>query len=182
MAAPRKPIAGPRRRMRGFERTSSLLGERIRTASEKRGFAETRLLTHWAEIVGPDIAGVTRPLSVSYARGGFGATLTVLCPGAQAPLLQMQEPRLREKINSVYGYAAITRIRFTQTAPTGFAEGQAQFDPAPKTAPRVADPVLVVQAEAMAGEVEDEGLRRALAALGEQILNKSKKTRSETSE
>ena len=183
MAQARNPSSGPFRRLRGFERTSSLLGERIRKASERRGFAETRLLTHWTEIVGAEIAAVTRPLSVGFAKGGFGATLTVLCPGAQAPLLQMQEPRLREKINAVYGYAAITRIRFTQTAPTGFAEGHAVFAPAPNAAaPAAPDPALCRQADAIAGEVADDGLRRALAALGAQVLARSQKTRSETPE
>ena len=39
------------RRMRGFERTSKLLGSRIRKAGESRGFAVTRLITHWDEII-----------------------------------------------------------------------------------------------------------------------------------
>ena len=42
--------------------------------------------------------------------------------------------RLKERVNAVYGYAAITRIHLTQTAATGFAEGQAEFTPAPKAA------------------------------------------------
>ena len=164
------------RRKRGFEHTSGLLAQRIRKASEKRGFAETRLLTHWAEIVGPEIAAIARPVSVSYSKGGFGATLTVLTTGAQGPMLQMQEPRLREKINAVYGYNAIARLRFTQTAPTGFAEGQAQFAPAPKPEPKRPDATCRSQAESLADGVADEGLRKALEALGAEVFNKSSKT------
>ncbi|PRY20920.1 hypothetical protein CLV78_11174 [Aliiruegeria haliotis] len=166
----------PARRRRGFERTSSLLAQRIRKASETRGFAETRLLTHWGEIVGADVAAVSRPVNVSYARGSFGATLTVLTTGAQAPMLQMQEPRLREKINACYGYSAITRIRFTQTAPTGFAEGQAEFGPAPVPEHRPPDREIKKQAEIMAVDVQDEGLRKALADLGAEVLRNSKKS------
>ncbi len=182
MTAGKGPTAKPARRMRGFERTSGLLTDRIRKASEKRGFAETRILTHWAEIVGPEISAVARPVNISYSRGGFGATLSVLTTGAQAPMLQMQEPRLREKINAVYGYAAIARIRFTQTAPTGFADGQARFDSAPKPARRMPDTQACRQAETLAGGVADDTLRAALAALGAEVLSKSKKTQSETSE
>ena len=112
---PRKPTT------RGFKKTSALLQARIKRASETRGFAQSRLLTHWPEIVGDAIASVARPVNVSYARGGFGATLTVLTTGAQAPMLEMQKVQLREKVNSVYGYNAISRILITQTAPTGFA-------------------------------------------------------------
>ncbi|MEC8196651.1 MAG: DUF721 domain-containing protein, partial [Pseudomonadota bacterium] len=112
---------------KGFSRTSSLLQERIRKASESRGFAESRVLTHWAEIVGEDIARICQPVDVKYGRQGFGATLTLLTTGAQAPMLEMQKETLRTRINAAYGYNAITHMRITQTAPTGFAEGQAQF-------------------------------------------------------
>ena len=54
----------------GFARTSALLETRIRAASESRGFAVSRVLTHWAEIVGEETAGICRPVEISYARGG----------------------------------------------------------------------------------------------------------------
>ncbi len=165
----------PARRMRGFERTDGLLQARIRKAGESRGFAVSRLLTHWAEIAGEDIARVARPVNVSYARGGFGATLTVLTTGAQAPMLAMQREALREKVNACYGYAAIARIHITQTAPTGFAEGQASFAPAPKQAPPAPDPATRAAAAEVAAPVEDEGLRAALEALGRNVLTRQKR-------
>ncbi|RYH09097.1 DUF721 domain-containing protein [Tropicimonas sp. IMCC6043] len=168
------------RRKRGFERTSRILAQRIRKASETRGFSESRVLTHWAEIVGEAVAAVARPVSVSYSKGGFGATLTLLTTGAQGPMLQMQEPKLREKINAVYGYNAISRIRFTQTAPTGFAEGQAAFAPAAVTTRPALEPATRRGAANLAEGVNDDALRRALEALGAEILNRSKKTEPET--
>ena len=115
------------RRKRGFERTSGLLQSRIRTASESRGFSETRLLTHWADIVGEDLSKMCEPVKVSYTKGGFGASLTILTTGAFAPMLQAQLPSLKDRVNSVYGFNAISRIHITQTAPVGFAEGRAAF-------------------------------------------------------
>ncbi len=154
---------------------SHLLERRIRTASEARGFAVTRLLTHWAEIVGEETARVARPVNVSYSKGGFGATLTVLTTSAQAPMLQMQLPQIQERVNACYGHRAISRIRITQTAPTGFAEGQAQFAPAPTPEPRP-DPAIKARAAEAAGNVENESLREALAALGENVMRSSKRT------
>ena len=179
MSANEKTPSKPHRRRRGFERASTLLRGRVRAASEKRGFAETRLLTHWPEVVGAEIAAICRPVSVGYSRGGMGATLTVLTTGAQAPMLQMQEHKLREKINAVYGYAAISRLRFTQTAPTGFAEGQAQFGPAPVAQPAAPDIDTCREAMAIAAGAEDEGLRHVLEKLGAAVLTRSKKTKSE---
>ena len=121
----------PQRRAttKGFTRTSALLTQRIRTASESRGFAQSRLLTHWAEVAGDAIAAISRPVEVSYGRGGIGATLTLLTTGSHAPVLEMEKEKLRARVNAVYGYNAIARVRVTQTAPTGFAEGQVAFCP-----------------------------------------------------
>ena len=68
---------------KGFKRTDSLLSAKIRQASETRGFAQSRLLTQWAEIVGQDTAAISRPVEVSYGRGGMGATLTLLTTARQ---------------------------------------------------------------------------------------------------
>lgn len=158
---------------KGFKRTSSLLRDRIRKAGETRGFAVTKVLTHWAEIVGQDMAAICKPVDVKYGRQGFGATLTVLTTGAQAPMLEMQKERLRERVNAAYGYNAITKLRITQTAPVGFAEGQVAFQPKPKAAPKP-DPKLQKEAHDMAAPVEDEGLRKALELLANNVLSKSK--------
>lgn len=174
MTRPPSPPQPPSRRMRGFEPASGLLADRIRRAGEKRGFAVTRLLTHWPEVAGEDLARITRPVKVGYGREGFGATLTLLTSSAHAPMVQMQLPALRDRVNGCYGYAAIARITLTQTAPTGFAEGQASFTPAPKPRSAPFDPALTARAEQTARGVQDEGLRVALATLAQNILSKSK--------
>ncbi len=159
---------------KGFSRTSSLLQERIRKASESRGFAESRVLTHWAEIVGDDIARICQPVDVKYGRQGFGATLTLLTTGAQAPMLEMQKETLRTRINAAYGYNAITHVRITQTAPTGFAEGQAQFGAAPKAEKPKPDAATCAEAAEVAAPVGDDDLRQALERLAQNVISKNK--------
>lgn len=163
-----------KRASRGFRRTSNLLQKRIRTVGETRGFAVTRLLTHWTDIVGEDTARIARPVDVKYGREGFGATLTLLTTGAQAPMLEMQKETLRTRVNACYGYTAISRIRITQTAATGFAEGQAQFSAAPKKKPTPVSAETKKAASKAAAPIADQGLRDALEALGENIISKSK--------
>lgn len=159
------------RRKRGFERASGLVKTQVRGASESRGFAVSRLLTHWAEVVGPDIAQVCRPVNVSYGRG-FGATLTVLTTGAEAPMLEMQKEKICDRVNACYGYKAIHKVRITQTAATGFAEGRAQFDHAPK--PENKPPETPVAAKKAAENVADKDLRLALERLGANVLSQTK--------
>lgn len=167
------PPPDPARRMRGFETASVLVRDPIRAAGEARGFAVTRLLTHWADVAGEDLARITRPVKIGYSRDGLGATLTLLVASAHAPLVQMQLPRLVEKVNAIYGYAAISRIALTQTAPTGFAEGQAEFAPAPKP-PDEPDPATRARAADTAAPITDPGFRAALEALAQNIFTRRK--------
>jgi hypothetical protein len=173
----KKLIAHPNaeRRQRGFEPAFGLMKEPVRTAGEARGFAVARLLTHWTEVAGHDLAARTRPVKISYGKGegGFGATLTLLVKSAEAPIVQMQLPMLKDRVNAVYGYAAISHIHLTQTAPTGFAEGQAEFTPAPKPVTRT-DPVVVAEAQTATAGVEDAGLRSALEQLAQNILTRAR--------
>jgi hypothetical protein len=168
----RETPAGPKRRGRGFEPAAGLLKDRIRAAGESRGFAVARLLTHWAEVVGEETAAMARPVKVGYGREGFGATLTLLTTGAAAPVLQMQLPKIRDRVNACYGYNAISRVAITQTAPLGFAEGQVAFGPAPTPPPAAPDPAIMAEARTLSGEVQDPGLRALLEALGEKVLSR----------
>ncbi len=91
-------------------------------------------------------------------------------------MLEMQKEKLRQKVNAIYGYNAIARVRITQTAATGFAEGKVDFShQKPKTPPTKPDPALRQKAAATVDPVSDDGLRDALARLGENILNKNKR-------
>jgi len=178
---PRKPTLStdpdaPRGRQ-GFRAAASLLAPQIRKVGESRGFAMAKLLTHWAEVVGSDLAAQTRPVKVGYGREGMGATLTVLVMGAAAPMIEMQKEKLRAAVNAVYGYNAIARVLLTQTAATGFAEGQAEFTPAPARTPHQIDPQITAQAAQETAQIADPGLRRALATLAQNVhlKNQSKK-------
>jgi hypothetical protein len=183
MAAKVPPTPNPEHRRRGFEPAFGLMKDQVRAAGETRGFAVARLLTHWAEVAGPEMAAKTRPVKIGYGRGGsgaeMGATLTLLVKAAEAPMVQMALPVLQERVNAVYGYAAIRHIHLTQTAATGFAEGQAAFAPAPKAAP-VPDPAVTRQAQEAADGIGDPGLRSALEQLAQNILTRPRMKKDAT--
>ncbi|MCA8835677.1 MAG: DciA family protein, partial [Proteobacteria bacterium] len=153
-------------------------------------------LTHWAEIVGADIARIAEPLKLNYPKDGFGADLVVLCVGANAPLVQMQIPDIIERVNSCYGYRAITRVKVTQTrgkhagasvahaamsqsnlppptglVPSGFAEEATPFQHRTK-----ADILRVSKKQDMhraLSNVQNPALKTALESLGESVFSVS---------
>ena len=195
---PAKPrIKNPFKR-KGFLQAGSLLEIGLRQSMAKRGFGESRVLTHWAEIVGADIARIAEPLKLNYPKDGFGADLVVLCVGANAPLVQMQIPDIIERVNSCYGYRAITRVKVTQTrgkhgegkhagvsvahaamsqsaptglVPSGFAEEATPFQHRTK-----ADILRVSKKQDMhraLANVQNPALKTALESLGESVFSVS---------
>ena len=158
----------------GFKRTASLLEGRIRRASETRGFAESRVLTHWVDIVGDQTAEMAHPINVSYARQGMGATLTLLTTGPNAPLVEMQKETIRNRVNATYGYNAIARIKITQTAQQGFAEGRAVFQNKSADIPKQESQGVLQEAQNISRDVGDSNLQRALETLAKNVLTKNK--------
>ena len=172
-------MQNPGKRSGGFKRTSELLKRRINKASEGRGFAESRLLTHWSSFVGVGLAEKTYPVKISFASGGLGATLTILTTGPYALELEMLKHQIKDKVNAAYGYNAVARIKITQTAETGFefakVSGNTEEQDSNKN-------LTVVRNNLKASElvegVENKELREALAELEEKVLTKSTKRMS----
>ena len=163
----------PPRRRRGFEHAAQLVAGHVRNIGEERGFAVSRLLTHWEEIAGAETAEISIPVSVRYRPGAISATLTLLTTGAFAPILQSRLETIRERVNACYGYNAIERIRITQTASTGFAEGRVAFrhKPAAEKAPAEL-PELPDDLKRSLANITDPKLRAALESLGRNILSR----------
>lgn len=176
-----KPVTARKfRRSRGFEPLSDRLPGLTDEILRKRGFVKTELVRRWADIVGPDLAPLCQPLEIRYpgmaARDGV---LTLKASGAAAPLIDMETPRLIDRINSFYGYAAIGRIKIQQvsgrttpksahSAPekSGLAalfdgESAAENRPTKAAVDKIGNRVK---------GVEDPALQQALKSLGEKIL------------
>ncbi len=165
----RKPNLPKRRFSRGFTHAAALIETRVQKTGSARGFAQMRLLTHWDEIVGADIARIARPQKVSYARQGLGARLTILAKPAHAPELQMQLPQIKERVNASYGYRAIADIRITQSGePLGFAEPASGFthdQPTPELSPEKTEKL-----QRDVKGINDPTLRALLENLGKNIM------------
>ena len=181
------PARPPQRRStRGFAHAAALLAPDLRAAAEKRGFALARMLTHWTEIVGGETAALARPVKMTHGRGSLGGTLVLLVPGAAAPMVQMEAERIRRAVNAAYGYAAVARVRLTQSAPegyAGFAEGHGpgpgRGAPPPTGAPPGAEAAEAAARTAAAGAA-DPALRAALEALGRAVLSRAAPDTEET--
>ena len=168
---------------RGFRRASESARAPLRQAAARYGFAEADVLARWPEAAGEAFAGICRPLRVSYGRSrALGATLLVEAEGARAPEVEMQAPRIVERINAFYGYRAIARLKVTQAGGHaarggGFAEELAAFrGPAGGGAPP--DASATARAEVVARAARNPALRAALARLGSYVLARPRDPKS----
>ena len=155
----------------GFKKASILLKKSIQKASESRGFAQSRVLTHWSEIVGEEISSVSIPTKVSYKTDALGATLTILTSGSSGPILEMQKEFIRNKINAVYGYNAVHKIKITQSSPIaliGKNENSESMVSKNKKINIEISPIL----EKTVNEIDDKNLRQALEELAINVFTK----------
>lgn len=165
-----KPAPRAARRCRGFETAAKLVARHVGSVGESRGFSVSRLLTHWVDVVGEDIAARCRPVKISHGRGGFGATLVLLTTGTEALRLEMALPEIRARVNACYGFNAVARISLTQTAADGFSEGRPDFTPAarrasapaPASSPAEIKPSVAKAAASAAEGISDPDLAAAV--------------------
>jgi hypothetical protein len=134
-----------------------------------RGFATTTLLSEWPTIVGAELAQFTMPDRVVWPRRqqdgdeappakGWrveGAILVLRVEGPRAIEVQHRSGKILERVNTYFGYRAVTEMRIVQ-APVVRAE------PSSPRAPEAKDPEILPAP----ASIEHEGLRRALSRLG----------------
>lgn len=127
-------------------------------AFRRFGFLHAELLARWSDIVGEVYAGWSVPESIRFPRGQkHDGTLTIRVEGPFAPQMQHVTPGIIERVNRIFGHAAVSRIRLVQGSVP--RTPKAPVRPEPTDGP----PVTNLQA------VGDDALRTALEALARQV-------------
>lgn len=91
----------------------------------KRGMASGEIVAHWAEIVGSELAACSVPERIAWPRltGGEvedgearreGAVLHLRVEGPRAIEVQHRAEEIIARVNQMFGFAAIARIRIQQ--------------------------------------------------------------------
>ena len=122
-------------------------------AFARKGFSDPALVLRWAEIAGPEVARLARPLKLS--EGPNGGVLTLKAEPGASLFLSHETRSLCARINAYLGRPAVTRLRFVQGPLAARPVRRAVLRPSPSVPAR--DPVLAFRGA--------EGLREALASL-----------------
>jgi hypothetical protein len=150
---------------------ADLVSGTLQSAFARQGFAAVDIITHWEDIVGPELAGRTEPLRLVWPRRDdpdSTGVLTVRVEGAYAIELQHLAPVVIERVNRYFGWRCVGRIAIRQGPVT-----RRQRVP---DLPLEPDENAVADVERDLGTFEDKGLKAALARLG--ALVRSRVTRA----
>ena len=99
----------------GAQSVNRSLSKIVRRAFGRQGFAEPGVLLRWPEIVGETLAKFSLPERLSFPHGERSqGTLHLRVDGQFALEVQHLEPMIIERINSFFGYGAVSRISILQ--------------------------------------------------------------------
>lgn len=160
----------PTQRRGGFRALAETVAVLTRPIVGKRGFVSEAIVSGWETIVGQRLSPHVMPERISYPRGRQeGGTLHLrLATGALATELQHLEPRIIERINAVFGFSAVARLKVIH-APLPVPERSSQTRRQPPAPPLLTPRMAETLAADLAG-ISDPSLHAALFALGSAIL------------
>ncbi|RCS23353.1 DUF721 domain-containing protein [Phyllobacterium salinisoli] len=154
---------------RGFRPLADMASGVLDPVLRKRAGINLALLQSWEDIIGSALGAQSRPLKILWPRRAHEddpfqpATLVIACEGFAAIRIQHETGEIISRVNAFLGFAAIGRIKIEQK-------------PVPKPAPprrmqqAVVDAASEKHIEAVTAEIEDDGLRAALARLGRSVI------------
>lgn len=147
------------RRHRGPRPLADFVAPGISDLCGRAGFSVVEVVTHWDEIVGPDLAPRCIPLKLQWPREeGAAATLVVRVEGAYAIELQYAAGIVVERINAYFGWRCVGRLLLRQ--------GPVPQRHTPPPVPPKPDKATVAAVRHEIGAFEDEALADSLARLG----------------
>lgn len=162
-----------RRRTRPMPRPAPPAGRTlaplIKELDAKFGRGAGALEPRWREIVGDQLARVTRPQKLTKGQAGSGGTLELRVAGPAALLVQHQSADILKRVNLFLGEGAVEKLRIAQ----GPVKPLPVTSACTKGARRRIEP-LDAAAEAdlkQSVEAAPDALKAALANLGRAVLS-----------
>ncbi|NBW06896.1 MAG: DUF721 domain-containing protein [Caulobacteraceae bacterium] len=153
----------------------------IKELDEKFGRGASALEPRWREIVGDQLARVTRPQKLTRGKAGpdgkkMGGTLELRVAGPAALLVQHQSAEILSRVNLFLGPGAVDKLRIAQ----GPVKPLPQPAASTKGARRRIDPLDAASEAELTQSVSKapDALRAALAGLGRAVLSDEAKQRA----
>lgn len=88
----------------------------LKPVLDKRGFAQAQIVLDWEKIVGSQMAQYGVPERINYYKNATSkGTLVLSVTPGWAPIINHGKQQIMERINSYFGYEAVSRLQLKQT-------------------------------------------------------------------
>ena len=153
-------VKPPKNRLNKMRRLSTMIEPMVAPSANERGFAISRLISHWHDIVG-DTAAWCRPTDIHFPRGSRNnGTLKLQIASGRGPQAQAISAQIIDQVNAAFGYQAVGRITLVQNLPPS----------TPKTPPKkpatISDAPDIWTLDEKLKHIKSPELRAALRRLG----------------
>ena len=153
-------VKPPKNRLNKMRRLSTMIEPMVAPSANERGFAISRLISHWHDIVG-DTAAWCRPRDIHFPRGSRNnGTLKLQITSGRGPQAQAMSAQIIDQVNAAFGYQAVGRITLVQNLPPS----------TPKTPPKkpatISDAPDIWTLDEKLKHIKSPELRSALRRLG----------------
>jgi len=153
-------VKPPKNRLNKMRRLSTMIEPMVAPSANERGFAISRLISHWHDIVG-DTAAWCRPADIHFPRGSRNnGTLKLQIASGRGPQAQAMSAQIIDQVNAAFGYQAVGRITLVQNLPPS----------TPKTPPKkpatISDAPDIWTLDEKLKHIKSPELRSALRRLG----------------
>ncbi|KFC67335.1 hypothetical protein FF80_02256 [Devosia sp. LC5] len=160
----------PKRRNRSVTLGDAITGA-LDPVLKKRGFASRDIITHWRAMTPPPYDKVAIPDKLAWPRGersAEGATLYLRCAPGHALAIVHEGQAIAAAVNRYFGYVLVGQIRLSAEpfTPGSGAKEQKTIQPSQSVQAKVG---------AQVANIEDNGLREALRALGLALSSRSER-------
>ena len=138
----------------------------------QKGIMQLEILSHWEDIIGADLSAYSFPEKIEFRQNAkSGGVVHLIVPsGAFALELQHREKQIIAKINTYFGYNAVSGMRIRQ-------DGEFDFELCmPKSRKEKNTHLLVSDdekkyIEEVSSDVKDDKLKEILIKLGYSVFN-----------
>jgi hypothetical protein len=139
---------------------------------QRKYIALGRIVTHWKELVGEDMAARSSPSRLQYykpkqAGEKARATLEISASSADCSVLVYQKDVILQKLENFFGDRWVTDIRFIHAEPK-------QIAPPPRRTKILTEDEKKYLSQVLEG-VDDPDIKERLASLGQSILQEKKR-------
>lgn len=166
------------RRTQGLASVSQTILPLAKQFLGAKGFVEIDILTGWSTIVGEELAEFSLPQKIDFPRGqkSNGTLHLSVLSGAFALEIQHREKYILEKINTHFGYQAVSKIKIIQDTNLATEKLDKTADEKPEIKISREEENYIND---LTSDLNNTELKKILVKLGKSVFNDNKRENNE---